>query len=56
LLVRAIGPDQFETGEAGLEWGEQHFAALMVLEGGFMDQHVHQHASHNVAKTVQEWE
>lgn len=42
FLVRAIHPDELETGEAGLECRQQEFAALVVLDIGFMDQDMQQ--------------
>jgi hypothetical protein len=44
LLVGAIHPDELEPWEAALEGDEQEFAALLVLNIGFMHQHVHQQA------------
>src|SRR5262249_41027202 len=44
FLVRAIRPDELEAREAAREEGEQPFAALVVLEIGFMHQHRHQQA------------
>src|SRR6266567_741176 len=39
LLVGTIRPDQLESREATLERPEQLFAAVMILDVGFMDQH-----------------
>src|SRR5260370_3393596 len=41
LLVCTIRPDQLEPREAPLERPEQLFAAVMILDVGFMDQHTH---------------
>jgi hypothetical protein len=41
LLVRTIGPDQLEPRKASLEWPEQFFAAVMILNVGLVHQHAH---------------
>ena len=40
LLVAAIRPDQLETPKDPFEWRKQVFAAAVVLDVGFMDEHV----------------
>src|SRR5438552_6094545 len=41
LLVAAISPDQLETRKDLGERRKQPFAAAVVLDVGFMDEHVH---------------
>ncbi len=42
LLVGAIGPDQLQMGEHSLQWLQQKFASLMILDVGLMDQQMQQ--------------
>lgn len=36
LLVRAVGPDETQSGKAALKQFQQMFAAFMILDVGFM--------------------
>ena len=40
LLVSTIGPDQLQTRKEPLERRKQAFAAAVVLDIGFMDEHM----------------
>jgi hypothetical protein len=40
LLVAALSPDQLETPKGLFEWRRQEPAAAVVLNSGFMDEHV----------------
>ena len=40
LLVPALGPDELEARKAVLEWFEQAFSTVLILDVGLMHQHV----------------
>jgi hypothetical protein len=43
FLYATHGPDQLEPRKAALEWLQEVFAALMILNAGLMDEHVEDH-------------
>jgi hypothetical protein len=44
FVVPAIGPDEFESWEEPPQRLKQEFAPVVVLDVGFMDEHVHEQA------------
>ena len=44
LLVSTIGPDQLQPRKAVFEQREQKFPAIIILDIGFMHQHLHDQA------------
>ncbi len=44
LLVSTIGPDQLQPRKAVCERREQEFPAVIILDIGFMHQHLHDQA------------
>ena len=44
-LVATMRPDQVEPGKDPAQRSQQHFAALLVLDVGFMHQHLQDQAS-----------
>jgi hypothetical protein len=44
FLVRTVGPDELQSGEAALERLQEMLAALLILDVGLMHQHVQDQA------------